>query len=211
MIAYLEYLSTPTRVGIVIIGCFVVMQLVGELLEFKGKVVPEFLKVRKYFKRRRTEQEEMAQTLRQVQQLLGDVNEHYSADNIEKRNGWMKWVDDRAEVYDGSIVAINNTLSDVAAALKDNTKMTEELFVQSSRDRIIDFANRISNDHVAVSREEFHRIFKVHRKYEKFLADRGLTNGEIDIVFQIIREDYEERTKNHSFIEDQRGYVKQSD
>lgn len=206
MIAYLEYLSAPTKVGLAVIGCFAVMQLVGELLEFKGKIVPEALKIRKYFARKKTERQETSATLKAVKQLLGDVNEHYSADNIEKRNSWMGWVNARAEVYDDSIVEINKTLSTVAEALNSNTKMTEEMFVQSSRDRIIDFATRVSDNHAAASREEFNRIFKVHKKYEIFLSEHDMTNGEVDIAFQIIKEAYEYRLKNHTFIEDLRGY-----
>lgn len=84
--------------------------------------------------------------------------------------------------------------------------MTEEVFVQSSRDRIIDFATKVGDDNAVVSREEFNRIFKVYDKYEKFLEERGLTNGEIDVNFQVVRDGYEVRTKNHSFLEDIRGY-----
>ena len=43
--------------GIVVILGFVIMQIIGELLEFKGKVVPEFIKIRKYFSRKKQERE----------------------------------------------------------------------------------------------------------------------------------------------------------
>jgi len=56
------------------------------------------------------------------------------------------------------------------------------------------------------SREEYNRIFKVHDKYEKFLENRNMTNGEIDVAHRIIMESYENHMKNHSFIEDKRGY-----
>lgn len=206
MIGYLEYLDVPTKIGLIIIGCFLVMQIIGELLEFKGKVVPEFLKVRKFFSRRRKEKKETAQTLKEVKQLLSEVNAHYSADNITKRNSWMNWVNDRAVVYDESISEISKNLSDVTKALKDNTKVTEEMFVQSSRDRIIDFATKVADESVPVSREEFNRIIKVYEKYEKFLEERDMTNGEIDIAYRIINESYEEHMRHHSFIEDVRGY-----
>ena len=55
MINSIEYLGLPVKVGIVIIGIILVMQLAGEILEFKGKVVPEFMKVRKIFSRRKKE------------------------------------------------------------------------------------------------------------------------------------------------------------
>ena len=64
MLGYFEYLNMPTKIGIVIITLFVIMQIIGELLEFKGKVVPEFVKIRKYFTRKRHEKK---------------TNEHYSS------------------------------------------------------------------------------------------------------------------------------------
>ena len=51
MLDYIEYLNIPVKVAIVLIGAFLIMQLVGEILEFKGKVVPEFVKVRKIVKK----------------------------------------------------------------------------------------------------------------------------------------------------------------
>ena len=118
----------------------------------------------------------------------------------------MQWVNDRTKIYDDSIIAINKSLSEVTQALKDNTLLTEEMFVQNSRDRIIDFATKVTDESVMVSREEFNRIFKVYDKYEKYIEEHGLTNGEVDVSIQIIRESYETRMKNHTFIEDVRGY-----
>ena len=209
MINYIEYLGIPLKIAIVIVAIFFVMQIIGEFLEFKGKVVPEFLKIRKWFIRRKKEKNEATQTLKDVQVLLNDVNGHYSADNIAKRNEWMQWVNGRAEVYDKSIEQLRTVLDDVIKALNDNTKMTAEMFIQSSRDRIIDFATKTSNEDVMVSREEFNRIFKVYNKYEKFLEEHNMTNGEVDIAYQIIKESYEQHMRNHTFIEDVRGYTNQ--
>lgn len=206
MISYLEYINAPVKVGFIIIACFVAMQVTGEILEFKGKVVPEFLKIRKFFSRRKAEKEEGRLMLKRVEQQLDAVNSHYSTDNIAKRDSWMKWVNDRSIVYDESISAINKSLLDVTQALKDNTKLTEEMFVQSSRDRIIDFATKVADESIMVSREEFNRIFNVYDRYEKYIEEHDLTNGEVDVSIQIIRESYENRMKNHAFIEDVRGY-----
>ena len=145
--------------------------------------------------------------MKDVQVLLNDVNSHYSADNIAKRDGWMQWVNNRAEVYDESIKQLREALTEVMQALKDNTKLTEEMFIQSSRDRIIDFATKTSNENVMVSREEFNRIFKVYAKYEKYLEEHKMTNGEVDINYQIIKESYEQRLRDHAFTEDIRGYT----
>lgn len=207
MINYIEYLGIPLKIAIVLVAIFFAMQAIGEFLEFKGKVVPEFFKIRKWFTRRKREKAEATQTLKDVQVLLNDVNNHYSADNIAKRDGWMKWVNDRAEVCDESIKQLREALTEVMQALKDNTKLTEEMFIQSSRDRIIDFATKTSNENVMVSREEFNRIFKVYAKYEKYLEEHKMTNGEVDINYQIIKESYEQRLRDHAFTEDIRGYT----
>ena len=74
MVSFFEYLGVPVKIGVIVIGIFCIMQIIGEILEFKGKVVPEFLKVRKFFTRRKREKEETAQTLKEVKQLLDDVN-----------------------------------------------------------------------------------------------------------------------------------------
>lgn len=204
MIGYVEYLNMPTKVAIYIIAAFFIIQIIGELLEFKGKVVPECLKVRKYFIRKKAEKAETITMMKEVKQLLGDVNEHYSADNIAKRDSWMQWVNDRAQVYDSSIIDINKSLSEVVEALKDNTKLTEEMFIQDSRDRVINFAAKASDLKIPVSREEYNRVFKVYDKYEKYLEEHCMPNGEVDIAYHIITDSYEERIRTHSFIED--GY-----
>ena len=206
MLGYLEYLKLPAAVAGAIVGMLLVANLVGELLELKGKVVPEFMKVRKYFKRKRDEKRENAETLKAVKLLLADVNAHYSADNISKRDAWMNWVNSRADVYDNSIIEIKDNLAMVTSALQDNSKLTEELFVQSSRDRIIDFGILVADGEKIISREQFHRIFKVHDDYEKFLKKRGLKNGETDIAMRVINESYATHMREHTFLEDVRGY-----
>lgn len=206
MLDYIEYLNLPEKALLILVSIFFVMQIIGELLEFKGKVVPEFFKIRKYFTRRKKEKNETRQVLTEVKRLLSDVDAHYSADNIARRDSWMQWVNNRAIVYDNSIGEINKSLSDFAKALNDCTNMTEEMFVQSSRDRIIDFAAKAGNENSMVSREEFNRIFKVYKNYEDFLKERKRTNGEVDIAYKIIQESYAEHMKNHTFIEDVRGY-----
>lgn len=206
MLGYIEYLGLPAALAGIIVGIILVANLVGELLELKGKVVPEFMKLRKYFKRKREEKKENAETLKAVRQLLADVNTHYSADNISKRDAWMNWVNARADVYDNSILEIKDNLSKVTSALQDSSRLTEELFVQSSRDRIIDFGTLVADGEKVVSREQFHRIFKVHEDYERFLQKRGLKNGETDIAMRVINESYATHMREHTFLEDVRGY-----
>ena len=53
---------------------------------------------------------------------------------------------------------------------------------------------------------EFNRIFKTYKNYENFLEKHNMTNGEVDIAYRIIKESYEDHMKNHTFVEDIRGY-----
>lgn len=192
----------PTKVGIIIVLLFVVIQVVGELLELMGKVVPEFIKIRKYFTRKKKEKEQMNQTLLQVQTLLNDVNEHYSSDNITKRDAWMQWVNARAIVYDASVAELTGLKDSLAAT----NELVLDLYINSNRNRIIDFASKIVKEDAPVSREEFNRIFKTYNEYEEILEKHDKTNGEVDIAIRIIEESYAEHMKNHTFIEDVRGY-----
>ena len=76
MISYIEYLNIPIALGLAIIGVFLIMQIVGEILEFKGKVVPEFIKIRKYFARKKQERQtmrEMSATIHDVKTVLNSV------------------------------------------------------------------------------------------------------------------------------------------
>lgn len=202
MISYIEYLNIPTKIALAIVGIFLVIQIIGELLELKGKIVPEFVKIRKYFSRKKQEKRQTVETLKQVQTLLSEVNQHYSSDNIAQRNAWMDWVNDRAKIYDASVVE----LTDLKSALAANNELTLDLYIDLNRHRIIDFASKIANENVIVAREEFNRIFKVYEQYERILEKYGKTNGEVDIAYRVIVESYEEHMKNHTFLEDVRGY-----
>lgn len=202
MLNYIEYLNIPAKIAIILVGVFFAMQIIGELLEFKGKVVPEFLKIRKYMKRKKEERETIAQMpemLAEVRTLLNDVNQHYSADNIAKRDRWMDWVNSRAKVYDAGI-------ADLEEKMDKNNAITLSLLIDIKRDTIINFASKVIDENYPVTKEQFNRIFKIYEEYEEIIEENELTNGEVDIAIRIIREAYENHMRNHTFIEDVRGY-----
>ena len=151
MISYIEYLNIPIALGLAIIGVFLIMQIVGEILEFKGKVVPEFIKIRKYFARKKQERQtmrEMSATIHDVKTVLNSVESHYSEDNIAKRDAWMKWVNDRAVVYDQSIEVLKEEMD-------KNTEITMSLCIESKRSSIISFASYCVCPDNPVTREQF--------------------------------------------------------
>ena len=202
MLDYIEYLDIPVKVAIVLISAFLIMQLVGEILEFKGKVVPEFVKVRKVFARRKKERvlmQKMEKTLDQVQTTMDELNKHYSTDNIKMRDEWIKTVNSKLDQYDASMAELDRKLD-------KNNSDTLSILIDSKRNSIISFASLVIDESKPVTKEQFNRIFKLYEEYESIIKANGMTNGEVDIAIRIIREAYVSHLRNQSFIEDIRGY-----
>lgn len=200
----IKYLGIPGSIAFVIIALFLVMQIIGEMMELTGKVVPEFLKIRKYFKRKKEEKIQQKTLLEDVQKSLNEMKAHYSPKKLAERDAWMSWVNERAKVYDASVKELT-TFKDTLEVTKE---LTLDLYININRNRIIDFAGKVINENVAVSREEFNRIFKIYDEYEEILEKYGKTNGEVEVSIGIIREAYEAHMRNHTFIEDIRRYNK---
>jgi hypothetical protein len=198
----IEFLGIPATIAIVLVGLFLILQIIGELCELKGKIVPEFLKIRKYFKRKKQEKENEKKLLERLAEKLESFEGHYSPEKIAQRNEWMAWVNGRAEVYDASV----KELTKFKDTLEVTKELTLDLYINVNRNRIIDFANQVVNENIPVSREAFNRIFKVYDEYEAILEKYGKTNGEVEVSIRIIREAYEVHMRNHTFIEDSRGY-----
>lgn len=202
MLAYLECLNAPTIVVIIVAAVFLGIQIIGEFLEFKGKVVPEFVKIRKYFKRKKTERETLRalpETLQKVQESLDNMNKHYSDDNIAMRDAWIQNVNDKLAEHD-------NWRKDFDEKLDKNTDVTLSILIDNKRTAIIDFAAKVVDENAPVTHEQFKRAFKLHEEYEEIIKEHNITNGEVDIAYRIITESYENHLRNRTFIEDVRGY-----
>ena len=200
--------GVPTVIISIVVGIFVIMQLIGEIIEWCGKTAPMWLKIRKYFSEKKRLKKEREERLIRIDEKFARFEVHYSPENIEKRDRWMNWVNERSEKYDESIALLSQNLVAVTEALEKNTKVTDKMFIQDCRTIILSFAEKAAQDNVVISREEFNRVFKVYDDYEQFLEEHNQTNGEVDIAINVIREGYEHRLRNHSFLEDIRGYNK---
>lgn len=203
MLNYIEYLNIPAKLAIVLVGLFFALQVIGEILEVKGKVVPEFIKIRKYFARKKLEREviqQMPDTLKRIQSSLDDFQSHYSSDNIAMRDDWIKNVNHQLAANDSSI-------KEIVQKLDKNNEDTLSLLIDNKRNSIINFASHVIDENSPVTREQFNRIFKLYEEYEAIIEKNKLTNGEIDIAIRIIKESYENHMRNHTFVEDIRGYM----
>lgn len=226
MLNYIQYLNLPVKVGIALAGIFFGLQIVGEILEFKGKVVPEFIKIRKYFARKKKEREalkkmpdliddyiktknencEINTTLAEVKIFLDDVKQHYSEDNIAKRDGWMQGVNNKFEDLYKKQAKRDELVISLNKKIDKNNADTLSLLIDNKRNFILDFAEKASDTSHLLSREQYRRFFKVHEEYEKLIEENEMTNGEVDIAHRMTKESYEERLKHHAFLEDAYGY-----
>lgn len=206
---YIEFFNKmPIWLLVGLMAAFGLMQAIGEILEFKGKVVPEFMKVRKWVARRRKERKataEMAElmpslksvpeALERATALLQSVEVHYNEDNIALRNKWMDGVD-------SNIGEIRRWMQEMSVKMDKNNEDTLEIRIENMRDTIIDFASYVGKEENAVTREQFNRVFKLYDKYEGILAKNGRTNGEVDIAIRIIQDSYKKHLMSHGFVED---------
>jgi hypothetical protein len=218
---YIEFFldSMPAKVVIGLMLLFGILQAIGELLEFKGKVVPEIMKVRKYFKRKKEERvalskmtdlleehQQMANIIIETNRLLADLDKHYSNDNIAKRDKWMKEVNEHIAYSDEIRKEQDALMRELNEKLDKNNSVTLSILIENKKSAIIDFASKVIDENYPVTREQFNRAFKTYKEYEEIIEEHGLTNGEVVIAIHIIQESYEQHMKNHTFIEDVRGY-----
>lgn len=202
MLNYIEYLNVPSQIAIALIAVLFVLQLIGEFLNFKGKAVPEIMSIRKYFSRKKSERKvirELPNTIQDLKNIVNNIDKHYSADNISMRNKWIDSVNSKLATEDKLVRELDKKLDEA-------NKDIVSILVDNKRDTIIDFASRVSNSSVLVTKEQFNRVFKLYKEYEDLISKNGLTNGEVDIAYRIIVESYEEHLSNHTFIEDTRGW-----
>lgn len=202
MLNYIEYLNVPSQIAIALIAVLFVLQLIGEFLNFKGKAVPEIMSIRKYFARKKFERKvirELPETIQDLKNIVNNIDKHYNADNISMRDKWVDSVNNKLMLEDKLVRELDKKLDEA-------NKDIVSILVDNKRDTIIDFASRVSNSSVLVTKEQFNRVFKLYKEYKDLISKNGLTNGEVDIAYRIIVESYEEHLSNHTFIEDTRGW-----
>lgn len=195
MLDSMQYLGIPTTIVVMVVAILLIMQVIGGVIEFKGKALPEIFHIKKYLARKKLEKEiliRLPETVDKLEKSVANINNHYNEDNISKRNDWMQSVNEKLDMDHSLIRELKQDF-----ILKD---------INDKRNTIIDFASRVSSSNAIVTREYFNRIFKTYQEYEDMIKKEGLTNGEVDVAYHIIVEAYEERLSNHTFLEDERGW-----
>ena len=191
----IEFLGIPTTIAIILVGLFLVMQIIGEIIEFFGKVSPEFLKIRKYFARKKKEKEETAKTLeeaaktlKEVKKRLDEVNAHYDKDNITKRNDWMNGVNSNIANNDKLIHSLDtkiDKLLDANINLQTQLNKVEDNVLTNEADRLrselFDCGNRCRRN-IRLHPEEMDHVRAVFDKYSNVLHQNGPGEAEFKFI-----------------------------
>lgn len=188
LIEGVQFLGIPGTIAIVLIGVFLILQIIGELLEFKGKIVPEFLKIRKYFKRKKQEKEDTKQMIQDCKQALLEFNSHYNPENIAKRNNWMSEVDDSVRSNDELIQKLDgkmDKLLETNEVLTTQLKQVKSNVLENEADRLrselFDCGNRCRR-HIRLHPEEMEHIRAVYKKYSEVLHQNGPGEKEFNFI-----------------------------
>lgn len=212
MLGFIEYLGIPISIGVIIVSLFLILQIIGALIELKGYVVPGIMNVRKYFAKKRKEAEMIEKIgnfmmfyestfdeIKGLNDVLREVNAHYCKDKIDERNEWIAAVNSKFE-------DIYNQQEELCRKLDSNNEATLSMLLDNKRSIIMNFASKVVDDSYAATREQFKKAFATYTEYEQLITKYNMTNGEVDIAIRIITEAYETRLRDHAFIEDARGY-----
>ena len=188
IIKAIEFLGIPVTIAIALVGLFLILQVIGELCELQGKIVPEFLKIRKYFKRKKQEKEETKQMIQECKQALLEFNSHYNPENIAKRNTWMHEVDDNVKSNDELIQKLDGKMDKL---LETNEALTAQLeqvksnVLENEADRrrseLFDCGNRCRR-RIRLHPEEMDHIRDVYRKYSEVLHQNGPGEREFNFI-----------------------------
>ena len=184
----IEFLGIPATIAIALVGLFLILQVIGELCELKGKIVPEFLKIRKYFKRKKQEKEETKQMIQECKQALLEFNSHYDPENIARRNTWMHGVDDSVRNNDQLIHTLDTKIDRL---LENNENLTAQLeqvksnVLENEADRLrselFDCGNRCRR-RIRLHPEEMEHIRAVYQKYSEVLHQNGPGEAEFKFI-----------------------------
>ena len=183
----IEFLGIPVAIAVVLVGFFLILQIIGEIVEVKGKVVPEFMKVRKYFKRKKQEKQETKQMIQECKNALLEFNAHYSPEKIAQRHNWMHEVDDSVKSNDEFIHKLDGKMDKL---LETNTNLTAQLeqvksnVLENEADRLrselFDCGNRCRRN-IRLHPEEMEHMRAVYKKYSEVLHQNG--SGEAEFKF----------------------------
>lgn len=127
--------------------------------------------------------EETAKLSNRTEVGLDKLEEQYKADEKNFRNR-----------LDEHIKESKTDREELHEAVQKLTQIVLDKKISDYRWEIIKLADEISEGRV-VGKECLKHAIATHAKYEEIIEENGLTNGEVDISIEVIREEYKKKLR----------------
>lgn len=93
---------------------------------------------------------------------------------------------------------IEDKLTKVEAKVDTVQRDLQDHKVETWRRTILDFADSLMLGK-RKTKEQFDYVIKLHDEYERYIEERGIDNGQIELAYEYISKCYQERRYNNSF------------
>lgn len=180
----LTYLGIPMIVIACALALLFMLNVLGSIFDFYGKVWPKIINFRRRRRERKEEKEEMVKTIQECKQIIANFNAHYSTDNISQRDNWMHNVDNSVQEIqklDGKI----DKLLDANTDLKNQIDQVKGNVLENEADRLrselFDCGNRCRRK-IRLHPEEMDHIRDVYIKYSEKLHKNGPGEKEFNFI-----------------------------
>lgn len=113
----------------------------------------------------------------------------------------MKTVEDLKELHDKHEEDTKESIKhdkSIETKLEDLTDMFVKKNISDMRWEINNFATKIS-ENKPCNKDCFQHCFKTYEDYENILEERNMTNGEVEISMQIVKDAYQKKMQNGEF------------
>lgn len=180
----IEYLGIPMTVAVILVSIWLVLHIVGFILDIKKKAVPEIINIRGYIRRKKEDK----QMIKECKELLAEFNSHYNKDNITKRNDWMNGVNNNIKNNDTLIEKLDGKIDKLLAAneeVKTELNQVKSNVLENEADRLrselFDCGNRCRRN-IRLHPEEWEHIKVVYTKYSDVLHQNGPGEAEFNFI-----------------------------
>ena len=180
----IEYLGVPMTAAITLVSIWLILHIIGFILDIKKKAVPEIINIRGYIRRKKEDK----QMIKECKELLVEFNSHYNKDNITKRNDWMNGVNNSVKNNDVLIEKLDgkiDKLLDANESLKSQLDQVKSNVLENEADRLrselFDCGNRCRRN-IRLHPEEMDHIREVYKKYSVVLKQNGPGEKEFNFI-----------------------------
>lgn len=183
MLNYLEILSFPEWLILIVIGLAVIAEVIGWISKIWGVIAPKIFKISTSSSRKK----EIEKVILSNQQEINLLKKRHEEDmkKSEEMDGYLK---DEINKTNEKLDNLNNLVLNMR--------------IDGMRKTLLDFASAVGADRKC-TREQFDEIFLTYQDYEDILKENNMTNGRVDISMEIIREKYKNNILHGGFLEDQ--------